>query len=326
MPPRGPVPGLRRVPRARHGRAGRRRRADLQGDRRQRSSPRRRRSQAPQTPQAPPQEATRREPPRGSTMRTQGKRAIGMTAEARREAGARRVALRPARSRARRAGLRRPSRSARSESTTTETQAGGHPDLSASFSLAEPGMPEAAENVSVNLPEGVFGNPNAIPTCTVSDFALSQCPPTSQAGVVTVRANYAGDPEFLLGTAPVYDIEVQSEGETARLAFIVPPLNIPISSRSRSGPAADYGLRMTVAGITQLDAARRGRNDHLGLPGGDEARRRALPPGLTGQPGGLPGRSDGRAAPRATARLRIRREHRRRSRSSTTRASARGSR
>src|SRR5262249_19767616 len=135
---------------------------------------------------------------------------------------------------------------------TTETQAGGHPDLSANFSLAEPGEPEAAENVSVNLPEGVFGNPNAIPTCSVSDFALFQCPLTSQAGVVTVRANYSGDPEFLLGTAPVYDIDVQSEGETARLAFIVPQLNIPISVPIQVRTGGDYGLRMTVAGITQI--------------------------------------------------------------------------
>ena len=87
--------------------------------------------------------------------------------------------------------------------TTSSTQAGGHPDLGASFTLAEAGQPEAAESVEVNLPEGVFGNPNAVPTCTVADLALFQCPLASQVGTVTVRANYEGDPEFLLGTAPL---------------------------------------------------------------------------------------------------------------------------
>ena len=79
--------------------------------------------------------------------------------------------------------------------TTSTTAAGAHPDLTASFTLEEPGEPEAAENVTVNLPQGVFGNPNAIPTCTVSDFALFQCPMASQAGTVAVRANYLGNPE-----------------------------------------------------------------------------------------------------------------------------------
>src|SRR5215213_9533042 len=80
--------------------------------------------------------------------------------------------------------------------TTSSTAAGGHPDLSASFTLAEPGEPEAAESVEINLPEGVFGNPQAIPTCNVADFALFQCPMASQAGTVTLRANHSGNPDF----------------------------------------------------------------------------------------------------------------------------------
>jgi hypothetical protein len=172
---------------------------------------------------------------------------------------------------------------------TTETQAGGHPDLSANFSLAEPGEPEAAENVSVNLPEGVFGNPNAIPTCSVSDFALFQCPMTSQAGVVTVSANYSGDPEFLLGTAPVYDIEVQSEGETARLAFIVPELNIPISIPINVRTGTDYGLRMTVAGITQIMPLASANITVWGFPAGDEHSNQRFNPGQPGAPAGCPG-------------------------------------
>ena len=103
----------------------------------------------------------------------------------------------------------------------------GIPTCSASFTLDNPGKPEAASEVILNLPEGLFGNPNAIPRCTPADFALQQCQTASQAGIVTIYANNdpekipsKGYPEYnLLGTAPVYDVEPQSEEETARLAF-----------------------------------------------------------------------------------------------------------
>ena len=55
-------------------------------------------------------------------------------------------------------------------------QAGGHPDLTTSFTLGSPGEPEAARNVIFRAPEGIFGNPNAVPECTSADFALDRCP------------------------------------------------------------------------------------------------------------------------------------------------------
>ena len=92
------------------------------------------------------------------------------------------------------------------KTTSSSSQAGGHPDLTTEFELKGPGAPEAAKNVIFNAPEGVFGNPNAMTRCTASDFALHECPVNSQAGVITVRANHEGNEEFLLGTAPIYDI------------------------------------------------------------------------------------------------------------------------
>src|SRR5262249_39645179 len=56
--------------------------------------------------------------------------------------------------------------------SSSDTQAGGHPDLSTSFSLEAPGTPEAARNVIFEAPRGVFGNPEAIARCTSVDFAL----------------------------------------------------------------------------------------------------------------------------------------------------------
>src|SRR6187399_32202 len=84
--------------------------------------------------------------------------------------------------------------------TSSDPQAGGHPNLNTSFTLAAPGEPEAAQTVIFNAPTGVFGNPNALTRCPSDDFALTQCTPNSQAGLVTVTAKYNGDPNYLLGT------------------------------------------------------------------------------------------------------------------------------
>ncbi len=106
------------------------------------------------------------------------------------------------------------------ESFTTSSSdhtAGGHPDLSTSFTIAEPGVHEAARNVVFEAPEGIFGNPYAITHCASSDFALDQCPPDAQAGLITVYANYENEEHHLLGTAPIFDLEPHG-GQTALFA------------------------------------------------------------------------------------------------------------
>ena len=76
--------------------------------------------------------------------------------------------------------------------STTTSQAGGHPDLETSFTLENPGVLEAAKIVSFNAPTGVFGNAQAVTLCGSADFALSQCPSSSQVGLITVYARFAG--------------------------------------------------------------------------------------------------------------------------------------
>ena len=87
------------------------------------------------------------------------------------------------------------------ETTSSDTQAGGHPDLTTSFTLHEPGVTESAANVIFDAPEGLFGNPSAALRCTASDFALDRCASNSQAGLVTVYANHNGHQGELLGTS-----------------------------------------------------------------------------------------------------------------------------
>ena len=172
--------------------------------------------------------------------------------------------------------------------TASTSEAGGHPDLETSFELETPGAPEAAQNVIFNAPTGVFGNSNAITQCTSSDFALDQCPSSSQAGLITTHANYEGNADNLLGTAPIYDLEPGPD-QTALFAFIVPTLDIPIDIPVAVRTASDFGLRFTVQDITQLTPLASADMTFWGFPAesGHDAERFAK--GSPGNPAGCAG-------------------------------------
>ncbi len=177
-------------------------------------------------------------------------------------------------------------------STTSSTsQAGGHPDLQTSFALKSPGNPEAAENVILETPEGVFGNPQAIDQCSAVDFALEACAPTSQAGLITVYANYGNDPHALLGTAPVYDLEPGAD-QTALFAVIVPTLDIPIQIPVAVRTAGDYGLRFTVSEITQTTPLSAADLTFWGFPADASHDAQRFPKGSPGRPAGCAGVAD----------------------------------
>ena len=78
---------------------------------------------------------------------------------------------------------------------SSDTQAGGHPDLNVVMRLENAADPEVVRDLTFNLPQGVFGNPGAIYKCEAADFAINQCQPGSQAGIVKIVSNYEGVPE-----------------------------------------------------------------------------------------------------------------------------------
>lgn len=172
-----------------------------------------------------------------------------------------------------------------SEIVISTPQAGGHPDLTTTFTLEDPGEPEAARNIIFNAPTGVFGNPRAITECRPADFALSACPPNAQAGLITVYANTEGEPSFLLGTAPIFLIEPE-EGETARFSFIVPVLDIPIAIPVRVRTATDYGLRFVVQDISQLTPVAKVHMTFWGFPADPGHNFERFPKGEPGHPTG----------------------------------------
>jgi hypothetical protein len=168
--------------------------------------------------------------------------------------------------------------------TSSDSQAGGHPDLTTSIALENPGAPEVAKNLIFEAPEGVFGNPNAISRCTASDFALKQCSANAQAGIVTIYAKYEGDPEFLLGTAPLIDM-VPEQNETARFNFVAPMVNIPIAIPVTVRTGSDYGLRFTVSELTQQIPARMVDFTVWGMPALTSHDLERFPKGSAGCPG-----------------------------------------
>jgi hypothetical protein len=177
------------------------------------------------------------------------------------------------------------------ETTASETRAGGHPDLVTRFKLNRGTTDEVAKNISFEAPQGMFGNPRVLTQCSVLDFALQQCPPNSQAGLITIHAEYEGDPNYLLGTAPIYTVEPNPE-EAARFSFYVPVLDIPIALPVTVRSATDYGLRFTVSGITQAVPLSEAKITFWGFPGSASHEPERFPKGTPGTPAGCPKLAD----------------------------------
>jgi hypothetical protein len=176
--------------------------------------------------------------------------------------------------------------------SSSTTAAGGHPDLGGLLSVDNLGSPDAARRVTIDEPEGLFGNPHAITICSSSDFALTQCPTTSQAGVVTIRAKYENSSSYLLGTAPLFDVQTQSEDETARFAFIAPTVNIPISIPVTVRTGSDYGLRLAVTGISQQIPLEAFEFMLWGYPYSSSHDAERFLKGSPGAPAGCPGKAN----------------------------------
>jgi hypothetical protein len=171
--------------------------------------------------------------------------------------------------------------------TTSTSLAGGHPDLETSFTLASPGAPEAAKNVTFEAPQGIFGNTNAITQCSAADFALNRCSGNSQVGLITVYANYEGDPHYLLGTAPLYDLVPQAQ-ETARFAFVAPVIETAVAIPVTVRTGTDFGLRFTVSNLTQSSPLSGAKLVFWGLPAEKAHDGERFPVGTPEHPPGCP--------------------------------------
>ncbi len=171
---------------------------------------------------------------------------------------------------------------------SSNQQSGGHPDLTARFKVDKPGEPEVVNNVNIDMPEGVFGNPGAIFRCRAAVFVANECQPGAQAGLITIVANYEGNPTYVLGTAPIYNMQVLGD-EAARLAFVVPVLGVPVIMPVNVRSDSDYGLRLSINAISQSVALSSALMTIWGFPGDKEHDAERFRPGHPASPPGCPG-------------------------------------
>jgi hypothetical protein len=140
--------------------------------------------------------------------------------------------------------------------TPSSTQAAGHPNLTLDTVFS--GQTDNLKNLTVHLPPGLVGNPNAATKCTQAQFNADTCPGTSVVGTVTNNVTATA-----LGLLPitqditdnVYDV-APSAGEPARLGIWVHPPNIegalidkvklPVAVSVRPN---DFGLDTSISNI-----------------------------------------------------------------------------
>jgi len=125
--------------------------------------------------------------------------------------------------------------------SVSTTQAGAHADLDVSFSLQASGEPATVKELGLGLPPGLFLTPLETLPCAQEEFELSECPNGSLVGLITVYADYEGDPSHLMGTEPVYQLEPTAEGPV-RLGFAFPAVETPVEIPVRLRTGSDYGL------------------------------------------------------------------------------------
>ena len=139
---------------------------------------------------------------------------------------------------------------------TIDTRAGSHPyELVTAFDfndLQRPGDTEAGphplpagsetRDVTVNLPPGLVGDPQAPPRCPRALFDEEDCPASTQIGVdyASVEGTHFGFPVYNLVPAP---------GLPAQFGFTLEGNEVLLDARVRSG--GDYGITVSVEHIVQ---------------------------------------------------------------------------
>jgi hypothetical protein len=151
--------------------------------------------------------------------------------------------------------------------SVSTTQAGGHPDLSVSFSLGTSGDPETVKELDLGLPPGLFLAPFGSLLCAPEDFESSECPLQSQVGLITIHADYEGDPSHLMGTEPVYLLEPTVE-EPARLGFAFPIVEAPVEIPVRLRTGSDYSLDLALQELPPSAPVTSGELSLWGVPNG----------------------------------------------------------
>jgi hypothetical protein len=125
------------------------------------------------------------------------------------------------------------------------TQAGSHPfaqkttlALETTFDPEfEDDLPDGdMKNLTVSLPPGLVGDPNAVPQCSGVQFVLEECPAASQIGVTDVTATGSGS---LFKAVEVYSL-IPPPGVVFELGFHV--IHVPVAVDLKVNPNPPYNV------------------------------------------------------------------------------------
>jgi hypothetical protein len=134
--------------------------------------------------------------------------------------------------------------------TPADTQAGAHSDIHIHMDFSG----GQVKDLTVGLPPGLVGDPNATPLCTVAQLNSSTsstdgCPADTQVGTVSVQAQVVAPPVTVTGK--LYNLEPQP-GEPARFGIVLHPLSVfvsPIILQSAVKLRSDFGLDTLINNI-----------------------------------------------------------------------------
>ena len=157
------------------------------------------------------------------------------------------------------------------DGVTEVTQAGAHPKTfvvafgfqTRTNARGGPIPYENPKDVRVELPSGLYGNPQATPRCSMADFGRDAC--SSQTVVGSNDATYtnAGRPAPSTFTAPVYNI-VPPQGVVARFAFRILAVDVVLDMRVNSD--GRYNLQTDIKDLSQAVAVVSDRLTLFGVP------------------------------------------------------------
>jgi hypothetical protein len=137
---------------------------------------------------------------------------------------------------------------ASTSAAVSDTDAGAHADFTTDFELnvdhsASPWTYASLEDVHVQLPPGLVGDPNAVPKCPVKEFVTFSngggCPTSSQVGVARFEIEFLG-----VFYEPIYDLQAP-EGMVAKLGVVAAFYPTYINVKVRPG---DYSVEASVEG------------------------------------------------------------------------------
>lgn len=166
--------------------------------------------------------------------------------------------------------------------SASTSSAAAHPDFTTRFVLnshLESGRAVSAgrtEGVSVTLPQGLVGDPTAVPQCKTGEFVgFGHCSFESQVGVAEVElsGNLAGE----VLTEPIYNLEPpHPDREVARFGFIAVAYPVFLDIKLRT--ASDYGVTATVQGSPSQASLLASTTTFWGNPGDQSHNTQRLTP------------------------------------------------